>query len=153
MPGGPVAYLCIAVVVIPVVTMVVFWLILIVAGFRAMKAAEPVVRAFFAGIDRADHDFVRAQMLPESARRLTAESLAEDFPEPVERVAIVTMHTTKLRSADGRTTGLGKVLVRVDYQQGASADYVFLMARKDGTWKVDKWLEGEMFDMIDYNLN
>nr|MDT0658898.1 hypothetical protein [Micromonospora sp. DSM 115978] len=138
---------------IPVVAMVVFWLILLVAGYRAMKAAEPVVRAFFAGINRADHEFVRAQMLPQSARRLTAESLAEDFPEPIERVAIVTMHTTKLRSVDGRTTGLGKVLVRVDYRQGSSADYVLLMAREDGAWKVDKWLEGELFDMIDYKLN
>jgi hypothetical protein len=130
----------------------VFWLLSWAASYRALTAVESVIRAFFAGIERRDREAVVAQMLSESARQLSADSLAEDFRGPVDRVAIVNMQTTRQVSAQGPITAVGKVLVRVDYQQGSSADHVFLMAREDGIWKVDGWDEGEAFDMIDYNV-
>jgi hypothetical protein len=74
-------------------------------------------------------------MLPDRHGDYPHESLAEDFRGLVERVAIVTMQTTRQAAARGPITAVGKVLVRVDYQQGSSADYVFLTAGEDGIRK------------------
>jgi hypothetical protein len=110
------------------------------------------LQAFLAAVNRSDHDDILARMLPAQRPAREPRRVAGEFPEYIAHCEILRLQITQVRSG-GPHRRLGKVLVRLEFHRGTSLDYVFLLADHDRVWKIDNWLQGDSFDLLDYTVH